>query len=320
MKSPEGLDWFIARDDAGLPYTARRVILATGVTDMLPTTPGFNDAFGKGMFWCPWCDGYEHREQTLGVIGPLSDALSAALEMRTLNTDIIVMTNGTDNLDQRAIATQRSATWQAQFAAYNISIVNTTISSIKRIRDINGNPVAASISTRDQTPLVFENQINTSADSSGPNGKEKDAFRVQFADGLSVERSAFIINIETEQTSKLAAMLNLNMTGSKIKVTPNMQTNVTGIFAVGDANDDGSTNVPHAMYTGKKAAVVAHGMSGALSALKRWLILFIVQIAKEDSLASIGKRSAIPMLAGFREKLIMRQIGTELEKLWERTK
>lgn len=57
ITSPEGYTWFVARDAAGLPYTARRVILATGVTDILPSTPGVLDAFGKGMYWCPWCDG-----------------------------------------------------------------------------------------------------------------------------------------------------------------------------------------------------------------------------------------------------------------------
>jgi thioredoxin reductase len=257
--SPEGHTWFIARDDAGLPYTARRIILATGVKDVLPSTPGVVDAFGKGMYWCPWCDGYEHREQPLGVLGPLSDALSSVLEMKNMNPDIIVMANGTDTPEQRAIASRKSATWQEQFAAYNVSIVNSTIASIRRLRDGAGNPVRVAGTVNTQTQQVFsDSQIDTSSDTSGPNGKHKDLFLVKFADGLSVERAAFIINIQTRQTSHLAEHLNLNMTGSKIKVNPKMETNRTGIFAVGDANDDGSTNVPHAMFTGKKAAVVAH--------------------------------------------------------------
>jgi thioredoxin reductase len=36
-------------------------------------------------------------------------------------------------------------------------------------------------------------------------------------------------------------------------------TNIKGIFAVGDANTDNSTNVPHAMWSGKRAAVTIHG-------------------------------------------------------------
>lgn len=268
IKSPDGFDWFIARDDAGLPYTARRVILATGVTDLLPTTPGVADAFGQGMYWCPWCDGFEHREQSLAVVGPLSDALSSALEMRNMNPDIIVLANGTDTPEQREIATNRSATWQAQFAAYNIPIVNTTIKSIMRLRDGNGNPVPPRMmnSRINRVAQQYEildknNDVTTTGDNSGPNGKHKDFFRVTFTDGLSIERAAFLINIEVRPTSDLPAKLRLKMQGPKIEVDPKMQTNVTGIFAVGDANTDGSTNVPHAMYTGKKAAVVAHGES-----------------------------------------------------------
>jgi thioredoxin reductase len=45
----------------------------------------------------------------------------------------------------------------------------------------------------------------------------------------------------------------------KINVTSGMRTNEVGVFAIGDANSDGSTNVPHAMYSGKKAGVYVHG-------------------------------------------------------------
>lgn len=213
------------------------------------------------MYWCPWCDGYEHREQPLGVVGPLSNALSATLEIYTLNRDIIVMTNGTDTPEERALLSKKSATWQEQFAAYNISIVNTTISSIKRLRDENGRTVSLSGSpsgTTTQYRLSANDEVDVLDDNSGPNGKHKDLFLVKFADGLSVERAAFIIYIPTRQTSRLADHLKLNMTGSKIKVDTRMETSHTGVFAVGDANDDGSTNVPHAMYSGKRAAVVAH--------------------------------------------------------------
>jgi thioredoxin reductase len=237
------------------------VIIATGVTDILPSTPGVVDAFGKGMYWCPWCDGYEHREQSLAVVGPLSNALSAILEIYTLNQDIIVMTNGTDTPEERAALSKKSTNWEEQFKAYNISIVNTTISSIKRLKDENGRTVSIGnfpSDTKLQHQISADKEVKVMDDNSGPNGKHKDLFLVKFADGLSVERAAFIIYIPTKQTSRLADQLKLNMTGSKIKVDAKMETSHAGIFAVGDANDDGSTNVPHAMYSGKRAAVVAH--------------------------------------------------------------
>lgn len=46
-----GFPVFTAVDADGKTHTARRVVLATGVTDILPDTPGVMDAYGKGMYW-----------------------------------------------------------------------------------------------------------------------------------------------------------------------------------------------------------------------------------------------------------------------------
>jgi thioredoxin reductase len=44
-----------------------------------------------------------------------------------------------------------------------------------------------------------------------------------------------------------------------------MLTNVPGIYAVGDANSGSAENVPHAMFTGKRAAMFLHGKLSILS-------------------------------------------------------
>lgn len=49
---------FNVTDDTGKSYTSRKLVLGTGVSDVLPDTPGVDEAWGKGLFWCPWCDGY----------------------------------------------------------------------------------------------------------------------------------------------------------------------------------------------------------------------------------------------------------------------
>jgi thioredoxin reductase len=46
----------------------RRLILATGVVDDPPAIPGLADRWGKRVFHCPYCDGYELREGRLGVL------------------------------------------------------------------------------------------------------------------------------------------------------------------------------------------------------------------------------------------------------------
>jgi len=55
-------------------HTAKRLILATGVTDTLPDIPGLAEQWGKTVFHCPYCHGYELDHGPLGVLAtsPLS--------------------------------------------------------------------------------------------------------------------------------------------------------------------------------------------------------------------------------------------------------
>lgn len=54
---------------AGEEYVARRLILATGVVDDIPSIPGLQARWGKTVFHCPYCDGYELNRGRLGVLG-----------------------------------------------------------------------------------------------------------------------------------------------------------------------------------------------------------------------------------------------------------
>lgn len=51
------------------PTTASRLVLATGVNDDPPAVPGLADHWGRGVFTCPFCDGFEHADSPLGVLG-----------------------------------------------------------------------------------------------------------------------------------------------------------------------------------------------------------------------------------------------------------
>ncbi|MEZ5183030.1 MAG: NAD(P)/FAD-dependent oxidoreductase [Acidimicrobiales bacterium] len=53
----------------GHATTARLVVLATGVNDDPPAIPGLADRWGRGVYTCPFCDGWEHRDQPLAVVG-----------------------------------------------------------------------------------------------------------------------------------------------------------------------------------------------------------------------------------------------------------
>jgi len=56
--------------DKGACLESRTMILATGVRDILPNIPGMDRYWGKGIFQCPFCDGWEHRDQPMALLVP----------------------------------------------------------------------------------------------------------------------------------------------------------------------------------------------------------------------------------------------------------
>lgn len=62
------LDAFAVATSTGNSYSSRRLILATGVTDILPAVPGLKEQWGKTVFHCPYCHGYELNGGSLGVL------------------------------------------------------------------------------------------------------------------------------------------------------------------------------------------------------------------------------------------------------------
>ncbi|MCW4464716.1 NAD(P)/FAD-dependent oxidoreductase [Glutamicibacter sp. MNS18] len=50
-------------------YTARRIMLATGLRDVLPQIPGVQDGWGKTVLHCPYCHGWEVRDQRIAILG-----------------------------------------------------------------------------------------------------------------------------------------------------------------------------------------------------------------------------------------------------------
>ena len=74
---------------------SRFLLIATGVVDELPDVPGLRDCYGRSVFHCPYCDGWERREQRIAVLGSGRSAVQLALSMKTWSDKIILLTNGT---------------------------------------------------------------------------------------------------------------------------------------------------------------------------------------------------------------------------------
>ncbi|MET4105834.1 NAD(P)/FAD-dependent oxidoreductase [Hymenobacter sp. UYP22] len=70
--------------------TARKVLLATGVEDELPPIDGMRDLWGRGVLHCPYCHGWEVRNQPLAVYGRAKLVTGLALLVSRWSPDVVV--------------------------------------------------------------------------------------------------------------------------------------------------------------------------------------------------------------------------------------
>lgn len=75
--------------ESGLRLTARRLLVATGLRDELPDIPGVSERWGHDVLHCPYCHGYEVRDQPLGVLGGSPDSVQHALLVRQWSSDVV---------------------------------------------------------------------------------------------------------------------------------------------------------------------------------------------------------------------------------------
>jgi thioredoxin reductase len=79
---------FTAALDDGQVLRARSVVVATGLRDELPDIPGVRDRWGRDVVHCPYCHGYEFRDQAIGVLGTSPGAVFHAQLLRQWSADV----------------------------------------------------------------------------------------------------------------------------------------------------------------------------------------------------------------------------------------
>ncbi|WP_131740678.1 NAD(P)/FAD-dependent oxidoreductase [Actinomadura roseirufa] len=80
---------FRVRLAGGPVLEARRILVATGLRDELPDIPGVRERWGKDLLHCPYCHGWEVRDEPLGVLGTHPNAVDQGLLVRSLSDDVV---------------------------------------------------------------------------------------------------------------------------------------------------------------------------------------------------------------------------------------
>lgn len=89
----------------GVIYQARAIILAAGLKEKLPEVARIHEFYGKSLFSCPYCDGWELRDKPLVIISEGRHAFNGAKIVSNWSRDLLICTNGaynmsTDQIDQ----------------------------------------------------------------------------------------------------------------------------------------------------------------------------------------------------------------------------
>ncbi|WP_262059612.1 NAD(P)/FAD-dependent oxidoreductase [Streptomyces sp. STR69] len=72
----------------GRTVRARRIVIATGLKDELPTVPGVAERFGRDVIHCPYCHGWEVRDQAFGVLATTPMSVHQALMVSQWSKDV----------------------------------------------------------------------------------------------------------------------------------------------------------------------------------------------------------------------------------------
>ncbi len=103
---------------AGRTEVTRTVLLATGMLDELPDIPGFADVWGTSAHTCPYCDGFEHRDERLAVLAAGDRGEHLAVVLRQWSDDVVLLSNGPHNL---------AADQLARLQAVGVSVIATPV-------------------------------------------------------------------------------------------------------------------------------------------------------------------------------------------------
>ncbi|KGQ10197.1 Thioredoxin reductase [Beauveria bassiana D1-5] len=208
----------------GTRFTGRRVLLASGITDLPLDIKGYDECWGRSIYHCLFCHGYEEAgEPSAGVLALGEVSVPAA-----------------------AIALARSAkqiTSKAVIYTSNNPAVQTAIAEL-----VGQNDAAITTDDREIASLA-----------PGPQGS---GITITFADGSSVQEAFLVHRPPTKLNGPFAAQLGVELTpAGDVKVTPPFgATSVKGVFAAGDCATP-MKNAMQAMHMGTFAGVgIAHDL------------------------------------------------------------
>jgi thioredoxin reductase/SAM-dependent methyltransferase len=202
----------------GRTVRARRVLVTGGVVDELPDVPGLAQRWGRDVLHCPYCHGWEVRDQAIAVLATTPAAAHHGLLFRQLSDDVVmVVADGTELPDEDV---ERLAAIGVRFEHGTPQEVVTEGDDLVGLRLADG-------SVLERQAVVVASRPHVRTDHLAPLGIEP----------APVEMGGVVI-------------------GSVIAVDPVGATTVPGVFAAGNATDISMTLMASAAHGNRVGAFI----------------------------------------------------------------
>jgi len=206
--------------DSGAVVTARRLVVASGAVDVLPQVPGLAEQWGRGVVHCPFCHGWEIRDQRIGVLVTTPNGVHHALMFRALSEHVTAFVTDPALVDDTALA---------GLQARGIEVVDDTVT---QVLSSEGTLTGVTLGSGEVVELDALAAASTAE------------ARVDFLSGLGL--------VATDQ------FMGDFRYASALTVDPAGQTSVRGVYAAGNVAAPMATVIASAA-AGVQAGAAAHG-------------------------------------------------------------
>jgi len=103
-------------------FSAKKLVFATGIKDIMPDIPGFAECWGITVLHCPYCHGFEVRHQKTGILANGDIAFEVSSLISNWTDDLTLYTNGKSTLTKEQVG---------KLLKHKISIVETGIDRLQ---------------------------------------------------------------------------------------------------------------------------------------------------------------------------------------------
>lgn len=159
IKTAKTVQGFVVKTSSGKEFQAKKLILASGVKDIMPNIPGFAECWGISVLHCPYCHGYEVRNEVTGILSNGDMAYEFSKLIFNMTKKLTILTNGKATFTDEQ--TEKMNHNKITINEDEIDKIDHENGSIRNIVFKNGKEIPLQAL---YAKIPFEQNINVSAD------------------------------------------------------------------------------------------------------------------------------------------------------------